>query len=997
MKLSPTIRLTLLILSFCCISTIELHANAFAEKVAAHQDRIIKDSLALSNEYTEQLNELGSWLKNQPEPSNAQQPYYELLDKYLSYLKPSTFRRYATSMHDDIISQALAILKASSDPETDMQAWTAGLLPEYYAAVKTLIPPAISNKALMQMASDRPQELISQFSWLDYSLDQQDLIAAMKNSPHQFSKFMHYNNQVKTVLLSSKDPDIKVMSEIYSKFRYSDKAYYLLPLIVSKHISIEQAEQIASQEHLLLNYLALLKIDSSGLAKNSIEEKWAVLSGKYLGRIKQQRYAAVNTWKMDAMEQVSDTTRALFLFLEHPALSPQETEALMRWIHLRHFLKPLPSGLLDPLPLRTILQLQARVAEQNLQVSWGQLWGIDSLKTYIQQRKKVLTPNQLATLQKELPGVGTTMSVALSKPKEPEFIIKTYYFNLTEEDKALIKWKSDPFKALDNIKDWINAPYAGQLLQFLASNYPLEVVKHLDDIKLKPTGIDALKTVAKQAPLSAKNFIIQPLHPWNILFRNSTDSVMKTLYAINREAGSFSRAYLLLDDIYKGKISIEDADSVGRTQDKLLQHLIAIASRPDALGRYSVEQELAAKSLKFVRQFNISENTDQFFAGQLGTLGPEALYTFMTYGEDEIIERGFRKMLHQLLGIVPGGNLYPLMEKLGFNQYRKFLRKCAYYEMGDLLYKPMSSGQKEAIAMKLLSDLEHADDDIIIQVADIIISLDHSAMADLIHQNIKKEYERCEKAQIDKGVAVYGVLSSLLAPKIEKGWAKYVAEKFSLPSLDVMPVYELFNQQMANIQQYYFYDDEDGIQSFNNFIRSYQKSALEWEIKDMGNFVIIQSKAGRKVDIYANKAKNGERGIEDMLKYMSQNKLEPQVVVHRGLSTHTLKTFSRVPSSAKLILDGSCGGYHMQQVAIDRAPGAQILCNRNVGTMHVNDPVFKQISDDIRIGKDIVWPEFWLKMNSRVGSNPYFKDYIPPHKNAAALLLKALYDVLEIN
>jgi hypothetical protein len=997
MKLSPLIRISLLLLSFCWLSIFEIQGNTFAEKVAGHRDRFVRDSLAFSDDYQKQLQELEAWLKTQPEPGTAQKPYYELLEKYLGYIKPSTFRRYASSMHDDIISQALMILKAASDPATDMTAWTASLLPEYYAAAKTLIPPSIAKKALMEMASDRPQELISQFSWLDYSLDQEDLIAVMKKSPHQFSKFMHYNNQVKTVLISSKDPVIQVMSEIYSKFRYSDKAYYLLPLIVSKQISIEQAEQIGGQEYLLLHYLALLKTDSSGLARNSIEEKWAALSGKYLSRIKQQRYAAVSTWKMDAMEQVSDTTRALFLFLEHPALSPQETEALMRWIHLRHFLKPLPSGLLDPLPLRTILQLQARVAEQNLQVSWGQLWGADSLKTYIQQRKKALSPTQLASLQKDMPASATTVNAVLAKPKEPEFIIKTYFFNLPDEDKALIKWKSDPFKAFENIKDWINAPYAGTLLQFLAKNYPLEVVKHLDDIKLKPAGIDALKAVAKHAPLSAKNFIIQPLHPWNILFRNSTDSVMKTLYAINKEAGSFSRAYLLLDDIYKGNISIEDADSMGRTQDKLLQHLISIASRPDALGRYSVEQELASKSLKFVRQFNISENTDQFFAGQLGKLSPEALYTFMTYGEDEIIERGFRKMLQQLLSSVPGGNLYPLMEKLGFNQYRKFLRKCAYYEMGDLLYRPMSSTQKEAIALRLLFDLENADDDIIIQVADIIISLDHPAMADMLHKNIKKEYERCEKAQIDKGVAVYGVLSSLLAPKVEQGWAKYVAEKYSLPSLDIMPVYEMFNQQMANIQQYYFYDDEDGVQSFNNFIRSYQKSALEWDIKDMGNFVIIQSKAGRKVDIYANKAKNGEKGIEDMLKYMSQNKLEPQVVVHRGLSTHTLKTFSRVPSSAKLILDGSCGGYHVQQVAIDRAPGAQILCNRNVGTMHVNDPIFKQISDDIRVGKDIVWPEFWSKMNSRVGSNPYFKDYIPPHKNAAALLLKALYDVLEIN
>jgi hypothetical protein len=972
-------------------------ANSMADKVAAHSLRIQRDSLALSEDFFTSLHDLEKWLALQPEPGPTTQAYHHLLDRYLGNLKPSSYRRYASSMHDDIMLQALPILKAQADPDIKMEQWTAGLLPEYYAAAKILVPASVAHTALMSMAEERPQELIAQFAKLDYSLDQQDLIQAIQASPHQFSKFMHYNNQVKTVLQNSNDPIIKLLFDVYAKYRYNDRAYFLLPLIVSKSITIEQADEIAGVEHMLMDRLAQMMPDTIPLARNSVEEKWAVLSSKYLSRIKQQRFTPVSNWKMESMEQVTDTTRLFFLFLEQSALSPSETEALIRWIHLRHYLQPFEPAILDPLPLRTILQLEAKIEEYQLKVAWNTLWGPRGLSHYIDQRKKTLLPAQLATIEKDLPTGSAIAMPVLSKPKEPEFIIKTYYFNLSEEDKALIRWKTDPYRALDKVKEWIEAPYAGILLQYLAKYYPLEVVKHLDDIKLKPIGIEALKTVAKEAPLSAKNFIIQPLHPWNTLFRNSKDSVMKTLYAIDKEAGSFTRAYLLLDDIYHGKISIEEADSAGRNQQMLLNRLMAIAARPQAFGRFSVEQELAARSLKFVRQFNISENTDKFFADQLLVLSPEALYTFMTYGEDELIERGFRKMFQQLISRVPHGNLFPLMEQLGFNQYRKFLRKCAYYEMGDQLYRPMTALQKEALSNRLLAELESAEDETVIQVADIIISMDYPGMTHLLHEQIRKEYERCEKATLDKGVAVYGVLSSLLAQKVERGWAKYVAEKYELPSLEVMPVYELFNQQMANIQQYYFYDDEDGIQSYNNFIKSYQKSALEWDIKDMGSYVIIHSKAGRKVDIYANKAKSGEKGIEDMLSYMKQNKLEPQVVVHRGLSTHTLKTFSRVPSSAKLILDGSCGGYHVQQVAIERAPGAQILCNRNVGTMYVNDPIFKQISDDIRIGKDIVWPEFWSKMNSRVGSNPYFKDYIPPHKNAAALLLKALYDVLEIN
>lgn len=130
---------------------------------------------------------------------------------------------------------------------------------------------------------------------------------------------------------------------------------------------------------------------------------------------------------------------------------------------------------------------------------------------------------------------------------------------------------------------------------------------------------------------------------------------------------------------------------------------------------------------------------------------------------------------------------------------------------------------------------------------------------------------------------------------------------------------------------------------------------------------------------------------------MKAHRLEPQVVVHRGLSTHTLKTFRKIPPSARLILDGSCGGFHIQTVALQNAPGAHMLCNRNIGTMHINDPMFKQISESIRLGRDIEWPRFWQDMEARLGSNPYFTDYIPPHKNVAALIIKAYYDVLGVS
>jgi hypothetical protein len=834
--------------------------------------------------------------------------------------------------------------------------------------------------------------------WLDYSNDSKDLLMAMTLSPHLFSQFMHYNNNVKKVLMQSKDIHISLMRDIYAKYRFSNQAYFLLPYIAKGRLSIDDAEDIAKQVYKLLDYLAPLVADSQLLASQSVREKWGELTGNYLRKVKYNKFIPVNEWKMDDLEKVSDTTRVILLFMNQGLLSPSELEAYMRWVSLRHFLKPLPPQTLDKLTLNQIYLLKNRVEEQQLKVVWGQLWGADTLKNYLRKRREELTPTQLNALQHQLsiqmPGISANIPV---KQKEPEFIIQTYYFNLSEEEKSLIKWKNDPLTALDKIKEWLNESYAPKLLQHIAATYPLDLIQRLDDIKLKPYGIEALKSAAKAAPLTAKNFIIQPAHPWNLLFKTSVDSVMKTLYRIDKEAGINTRAYLLLDDIYKGKLSVKDADSICQKSALLTSRLIEIASRPDALGRYSIHQELSAKALKFVRNLNISENTDNYFNEQLTGLTAKELYTFMTYGEDEIVESSFRKMLQFLMMSMPDGNVYPLMESLGFNEYKRFLRKCAFYGLSERIFSRMTEQQKERLSRRLLDQLEHGSEEDAVLIADIIISLDYNPMTDLLHQRLKSEYERCEKARLDKGVAVYGVLSSLLSLRVDKGWAKYVAEKYELPALERLPIYDLFNQQMSNIQQYFFYNDEDGISSYNNFIRSYEKSPLEWEIKDMVSFVIIRSKSGRNVEIYANKAREGEKGIDALYEYMKRNKLEPQIIVHRGLSTHTIKTFSRVPLSARLILDGSCGGYHVQQVAIQRAPGAQILCNRNVGTMHINDPMFKQISDEIRNGNDILWSEFWSKMDNRVGNNPYFRDYIPPHKNAAAILLKTLYEVLEIH
>lgn len=972
--------------------------HLLSQNLQQNIQRYQQDSL-IQPAQLEQLENLKEWINTQH--PNIPSEYTDLLNKYLNYIQRNTYKPYNAMIHEDVIIKSIDILKAASDPTIDMKSWVRSLLPEYYIPVKILVPSSVYEEAVMEMAKERPQELIGQFSRIFYTDYNQDLETAILLSPHLVSQFMHYNNSVKTQLQKSTHSDIKLLFDIYQKYRYSQHPYYLLPYISRKDLTIEQAEEYSKNEVTLISYLLPLVRDSVELAAISVQQRWEEINNKYIKKIKTYQFRNPSVWDMESFQQLSMPMLTQILFFTNNQLNPSELNAFMNWLFFKNKEVSLAKSNLDSVPLKELLSLHNRIQHDQLQDTWLKLWGLDTLSQYLAQRKKAAEPVELANILQSVnyskPSASIGDKLPPIKTSQPEFVIKKYFFNLPDDEKKLIKWKNDPMTALENIATWIDAPYSKELLFHIAEQYPLEVIKNLDKIKLKKQGIEALKHVGYAAPLTTKNFIIQPTHPWNHLFMNSQDSVIKILYKIHQEAGINSRAYLLLDDIYHHRLTIGAADSLCKDSQRLTKRMIELLAKPNVLGKYSIEQEISFRALKFVRHLNISENTDNYFSENLQSLTSEELYTFLTYGEDEIIQKGFYKMLKTLLNKTPQGNLYPLMEKLGFNNYKKFLRKCAYYDLLDTVFNSFSPQQKDKMVQMLLDKMEMSSEADAIQVADIIISLNSPSITELIHERLKDEYERAENAKLDKGVAIYGILSSLLSKKLEYGWAKYVAQKYELPGLDLLPAYSLFNQQMVNIQQYYFYNDDDGVGSYNNFIKSYERSPLEWLIKDLGSFVMIQSKTGRKIEVYANKAREGEKGISDMLDYMKKNNLEPQIVVHRGLSTHTLKTFTRIPSSAKLILDGSCGGYHVQQVAIDRAPGAQILCNRNVGTMHINDPMFKQINDDIRAGKDISWPDFWDKMNKRVGTNPYFKDYIPPHKNAATILIKALYDILEIN
>ena len=144
--------------------------------------------------------------------------------------------------------------------------------------------------------------------------------------------------------------------------------------------------------------------------------------------------------------------------------------------------------------------------------------------------------------------------------------------------------------------------------------------------------------------------------------------------------------------------------------------------------------------------------------------------------------------------------------------------------------------------------------------------------------------------------------------------------------------------------------------------------------------------------IYANKAKDEYDGQDELQEVFKTSKRFPDVVVHRGHSYYAHITIQTITPNSDLVILGSCGGYNNISKVLDYAPNAQIISSKQVGTMYVNNELIFSICETIRKGDDLNWELLWPQIESRIRSNSKaqerFQDYLPPHKNLGAILIR---------
>ncbi|MBO6518123.1 MAG: hypothetical protein JJ975_16430 [Bacteroidia bacterium] len=565
-------------------------------------------------------------------------------------------------------------------------------------------------------------------------------------------------------------------------------------------------------------------------------------------------------------------------------------------------------------------------------------------------------------------------------------IIKVQEILENKRIKAILK--SDLLTAIHVIPFYDDKPYAEEILKLTAQSYPSELLKRYKDFAFQPYASSVLEELCKYAPAHVSFYMGGNNPVFLALGQTKGQPTVDKMMEIFRKVGSNSKAYILLDDITNYRMTATEAHQLGRNRESLFGHLLKLRTSPKILGGYSVDDELTYMATRKVREINeLHEERDEvrFALCDTGNMSAQELYTLMVYGEDEVYTSSFLGLFNRLIDRIEEESSYEFLHNLGRNKYRTFIKMCASYNVLPAFLAKMSIWEKRSLFNSFVGGLEKEINPLeqAVAVADTYGSLTDNDNKSLFENALKKEYQnvRWSNAEAEK---LYGLLLSLLRINPE---SQDLQEDLS--GLATIANTSLLKDGQ-HVQQHFFFDDEDGWASYATFVSRFQRSG--WKIVDKGYFVLIESTSGKKVKIYANKARKEYDGQDALKAYFKESKRYPDVVVHRGHSYYANITIESITPNSDLVVLGSCGGYNNISKVLDYSPNAQIISSKQVGTMWVNNELIFSICEYIRTGRDLTWEALWKDVGKQIGPNKVaqerFADYLPPHKNLGAILIR---------
>lgn len=482
------------------------------------------------------------------------------------------------------------------------------------------------------------------------------------------------------------------------------------------------------------------------------------------------------------------------------------------------------------------------------------------------------------------------------------------------------------------------------------------------------------------------------------------DDFVKSVVKMSRSK-SGQQYFPFLDNIVKGRLSIEDIESV--MNDSVLYYRLLVKTqmeysarainRDTALGFRELTAKLEKKAKDvFVTTINgLHEENDNVRFRSIQGLTAEELYYLAVLTNGQIYTSSYTNGVYPLMMKKAGNRGDSLLMRLNFDHYRKFISQAAAYnKLGHFLSTFPNQDDAHKLMQAFVNNLENSDGlEDGVDVADSYASITETIkpLAAEMLENVKLNYQRNVSANNKRGIAIYNILYKLFLSADSSNHIDLTAE-LGIPPVYSVPFSTLANDKGEVIMQVFFYGDKDGQGIFTGFQNMF--ATPEWKIdKSNPQWITIRSAKGKPVTIYANRALPEETGEDDkaqqaLVAYLEENNLRPTVTIHRGHSYYANATISYMAPSSRIVFMGSCGGFHLINDILLKTGDAHIIASKQIGKTAINKPFFKLLTDKLRNGSNIDWLPFWREFKGMAKAEG-FEDYIPPYKNLGAIFIKA--------
>lgn len=543
------------------------------------------------------------------------------------------------------------------------------------------------------------------------------------------------------------------------------------------------------------------------------------------------------------------------------------------------------------------------------------------------------------------------------------------------------------------------------------------VMPKLSDYLGYPGTDSIVAAVARKYPNQVLTYATS-YTPMATAIKRNQDPIVQTIVRIGKSSQS-TRILPFIDEILAGTTTVEDLEKITENDRQYYRQMVKStinlqkmkSEGHQPIGMKAMMENMQAKSLIYIRDVNdLHEEPATVRFRIVNDFTPEELYYLIVNGQEELYTSSYTN--HGNAGLYdqmmirmkpPRGD--SLLMMVHFDRFKKFIAMAAGFNTLDNFLKSMAPENSNYLMQKYVQNLEKTEDlEDAVDVANSFGSIRDPKLLDFLRAEVRKNLAYVKKHSDRRGTVIYQLLTSLFETEAENGndssKATDMASKLQLPPINYVTFSSLESDSGRIYQQVFFYGDKDGQESYASFMSNFPSG--DWRVVKGKYWTTISSLKGKPTTIYANlpiDEPGDKEAISKLSDYLDEQDIHPSIFIHRGHSYHVNTTLDNLQSSAKIVVLGSCGGYHNLATVLEKSPEAHIISSKQVGTRFVNEPIIRSLEDVVRSGKNVDWVIMWAQLTKKFAGDArnreLFSDYVPPHKNLGAIFIKAYRQIMK--